>query len=352
MESTITLTAYQFAHLIDRVLPHVGRENGYGPIQGIRLDYDGHHLHAVGTDRYTLAVARQKVHGTGKWATSISGSNAAANGNALDTLSTWLGYHQGDDNITVTAGSQNPGGTLTVASYRGTFTLAAYDGDFPDWRGLIRTAMQNPAGEQPPYAALDSFQLARWQQAGRDVRAWQSTASKPLVVIAKDFVGVQMPTRYTGDGDAPNISADLADWADSLGTGDAIEMNDTLSTWEPQELEERDNVIGQQAESLLKLTLRSTGDLFNIATGDTGALTAYALAGTQSWMAYRLLKALQKADPDLLRTVLAETSDELESGEIGEWAWDEATNAGHDPQAWHDDYEAHLKRLAAEKNAA
>jgi hypothetical protein len=64
------------------------------------------------------------------------------------------------------------------------------------------------------------------------------------------------------------------------------------------------------------------------------------------------VRALQKADPDLLRTVLAETSEELESGEIGEWAWDEAEKAGHNPQQWQDDYEAHLKKLAADKEAA
>ena len=71
--SLTSLTAYQLSELLRRVDPHVGRSSGYGGIEGVRLDYDGQHLHAVATDRHTLAVARQRAVGTAPaWALTVS----------------------------------------------------------------------------------------------------------------------------------------------------------------------------------------------------------------------------------------------------------------------------------------
>jgi hypothetical protein len=341
---TVTIIAYQLSELLRKTIPHIGRDMGYGPIQCLRLDYDGHNLHAIATDRYTMAVARQKTRSDDPaWAATIHHTN-------VDVLTAWLSARTADGNrhnIHIDASENTI--TFTEGDNTGGLTLPTMAGPWPEWRGIFRTAMDYPHGEAP-YSAITSKLLARWEHAGDQIRTWQAAATKPIVVIGPGFLGLQMPSRFTGDG-APNLAEDKTTWATSLGAGDPIEMDDTLNTWEPAELEERDNAIDKEIESLLKLTLHSTGDLFNLATGDTGALTAYALMGTQSWLAYRLVKALEKADPDLLRSTLADTSEQLESGEIGEWAWDAAEKAGHNPQQWHDEYEAHLKKLAEEKAA-
>jgi hypothetical protein len=73
-------------------------------------------------------------------------------------------------------------------------------------------------------------------------------------------------------------------------------------------------------------------------------------SGSYAWSAYRLLQALKKADPDLAEATVLDLNEQLESGEIGEWAWSEAEAAGHNPQKWHDDYETRLKTLT-EKHA-
>jgi hypothetical protein len=337
-----TIIAYQLSELLRKTTPHIGRDMGYGPIQCLRLEHDGRHLHAIATDRYTMAVARQRTRTTTKWATSI-------HANRIDALTAWITAITADGNrhdITIDPGEYD----ITFTEGVNRITIPTDQGPWPEWRGIFRTALTYDSGESP-YSAITSKLLARWEHAGDQLRTWQATSTKPIVIVGTNFLGVQMPSRFTGDTQ-PNLDSDLAHWDDSLGTGEPIEMNDTLTVYEPEELEERDNAIGREIESLLKLTLRSTGDLFSLATGDTGALTAYALAGTQSWLAYRLVKALEQVDPDLLRKTLADTTDQLESGEIGEWAWEEAERAGHDPQQWHDDYEAHLKQLAVEKDSA
>lgn len=345
MDTTTTLTAYQLAELLRKVEPHIGSNSEYFMIQGIRLDYDGRYLHAVATDRYTIAVARQKTRSQDPaWAYTLHGTD-------VDVLTAWLKARGTDDahNIHITPGEN--GITFTEGEKTTGLTIHPVEGTFPQWRGLFRSAMETPIGEAP-YSRIRPSLLARWETVGREVSTWQASATKPIVIVGCDFLGLQMPCRFTGDDTAPNIADDIATWAGSLAGATPIEQDDDLDIHEPEELADRDNAIGREIESLLKLTLRSTANLFAAATEDTGALVGYALAGTQSWTAYRLVKALQKADPDLLRTVLADTSEQLESGEIGEWAWDEAEKAGHNPQQWQDDYEAHLKALKAKKAAA
>ncbi|MGX1220405.1 hypothetical protein [Streptomyces ambofaciens] len=340
--SITSLTAYQLTELLRRVDPHVGRHSGYGSIEGVHLDYDGQHLHAVATDRYTLAVARERAVGTAPaWKLTIS---AAEWTDSVTALRAWADSHPGQENIHLTAGTDG----LTATSNRGKLVLPASAGHFPEWRDLIRTALHHGPTESP-WSGFQSRLLARWQDAGERITTWQSAYDKPVVVYATNFIGLQMPMRI-GDEEGPE--GRWESWKGSLGeAGPEVEQEETLHHWEAAALEEKEHLVESYTEDLLKQTLRSTTDIFSLATGDTGALTAYSLAGTQSWLAYRLLRALEKAAPDLLRQTLDDVTQQLESGEISEWAWDEAEQAGHNPQAWHDDYEAHLKKLAAERAA-
>jgi hypothetical protein len=113
--------------------------------------------------------------------------------------------------------------------------------------------------------------------------------------------------------------------------------------------------VAELAEQMLRQTLRSTTEMFG-ADFDTeqgrGAFNAWVHSGIYAWSSFRLLEALKKADPDLAEETVRDLNEQLESGEIGEWAWDAAEEAGHNPQQWHDDYEAHKKQLAEKQAAA
>ncbi|MFB7014204.1 MULTISPECIES: hypothetical protein [unclassified Streptomyces] len=59
---SVTINAHQLDRLIDKVRGHIGSE--YTPVlHGIRLDVDSTYLHAVATERYTVAVARYRHDG-------------------------------------------------------------------------------------------------------------------------------------------------------------------------------------------------------------------------------------------------------------------------------------------------
>lgn len=341
--SLTSLTAYQLTELLRRVDPHIGRDSGYSGIEGVRLDYDGQHLHAVATDRYTLAVARERAVGTAPaWALTISAQEWTDD---MTALRTWADSHPGGEHVHLSAGTAG----LTASSSRGKLVLQASTGYFPEWRDVIRTALHHDPTESP-WSGFQSRLLARWTEAGQRITTWQAAFDKPIVVYGHNFVGLQMPMRLSDD-ESPESRWDQ--WKGSIGeTGPKVEQVQTLNHWEAAALEEKDHLVASTTEDLLKLVMRSTSDMFNLATSDTGALTAYALAGTQSWLAYRLVKAMEMAAPDLLRKTLDDVTQQLESGEIGEWAWDAAAQAGHNPQQWQDDYEAHLKKLAEKRAAA
>jgi hypothetical protein len=343
MTITSTLTAHQLGELLRRTSAHVGRHSRYAAIRGVRLDCDGEFLHAVATDRCALAVARQPLRNTTPaWAMTIAADEEETSGD-LAALTAWVRSHPGEEDIHLSPAE----GRLTATSSRGTLALRADGGHYPDWRAVCRSAMppQQPDSPAPDVTLLDTELLQRWAAAGREVGTWQTGPGKPLAVVAAGFLGLQMPLR-TREGQPP--AEPWAAWQAALGEGPSLSQEETFHPHEPAELAEKD-LVPATVEDLLKQVLRSTSGMFNTATDDTAALTAYTLAGIHAWTAYRLAKALQQADPTLLRTVLTDTHEQLESGEISEWAWDEATKAGHDPQKWHDDYEAHLKQLAAEK---
>ena len=207
---------------------------------------------------------------------------------------------------------------------------------------MFRDALQD-VSTSGDLVSLDTEMLARWKAADSHLRVWRSTAEKPLLLVGEDFLGMQMPCRYSGD--VKDRAAALSDWSGSLGqAGGSVEFTAPPAP----------GAVADKAEELLRQTLRSTSEMFG-ADFDTmkgrGAFNAWVHSGVYAWSAYRLLEALKKADPDLAATTVRDLNEQLESGEIGEWAWDEAEKAGHDPQKWHDDYEAHLKKLA-EKQAA
>lgn len=327
-----TIGAHKLQRMISQVRPHICDDDALPPINGIRFECDGAHIHAIATDRFTFAVARNKVREeTDTWTTTISQDN-------LGWFTAWLEIHEGDTILNLAA----TGDGLSVTDDRGTIVVPAKDHTFPKWQGLFRNALTDAAASGD-MVSVDTKMLARWKHADTHLRTWQTAVEKPVLFVGDDFIGLQMPARYSGA--AKDRSAVLSDWSGTLGEGGKpVEITIPPAPGAAAEME----------EAMLHRTLQSTAEMFDADTDtDKGraAFIAWVHSGSYAWSAYRLLQALKKADPDLAETTVRDLNEQLESGEIGEWAWDEAEKAGHNPQKWHDDYEAHLKKLA-EKQAA
>lgn len=327
-----TINAHKLKRLITQTRPHASTDDTLPVINGVRFECDGIHIHALATDRYTFAAARTKVREeTDTWSVTVTEQT-------LSWLVPWLEAHEGDTILDLTV----EGRTVTIADDDGKLTVPADDSTFPKWQHLFRAALKD-ASTSGDLVSVDTEMLARWKAADTHLRAWQAEAEKPLLLIGDNFLGLQMPCRYSGTLKTRPEALDA--WSGSLGQGGAVEPPAPLP--EP-------GAVAEMAENMVRHALRSTSELFG-ADMDTEkehrAFTAWVHSGIYAWSSYRLLEALKKADPDLAEATVRDLNEQLESGEIGEYAWDAAEQAGHDPQKWHDDYEAHLKKLA-EKAAA
>lgn len=345
MTQSVTINAHQLGRLIDKVRGHIGNE--YTEIlHGIRLDTDATHLHAVASDRYTIAAARYRLNadqqGQEPWARTIPAD-------WLKPLREWASAHGGGDTITI---SLTPGFVGFGTEHTDIRIPVTDDQEFPNWRSLLTGIAANiPA--KFAFPSVDSRMLARWADTDDVLRVHVTTDLTALMVFGEDFVGAQMPKRYNGvspSGESTFEEA-LAQWPTLDDNNEALA---DLATEMPAETKPRYNAtdtIPDMVEALLQQTLRSTSDLLGAPSEDPGAMASYALAGVNAWSAYRFLAALHQADPRLAAQTVAALAEELDAGDFSEMAWEIAEKAGHDPQKWSDDYEAHLKTLA-EKPAA
>lgn len=201
-----TINAHKLQRLIKQTRPHVSVDDTVPPINGIRFECDGVHIHALATDRHTFAVARAKVREeTDTWSATISE-------NDLGWFTAWLETHEGDTILDLAA----TGDGLAVTDDRGTLVVPAKDHTFPKWQGLFRDALTD-AATSGDMVSVDTKMLARWKQADTHLRTWQTAPEKPLLLVGDDFIGLQMPCRYRGD--AKDRTAVLGDWSGTLGKG-------------------------------------------------------------------------------------------------------------------------------------
>lgn len=342
---SVTINAHKLGQLIDKVRGHVGSKY-VEVLHGIRLDVDATDLHAVASDRFTVAAARYRLNhsdqGQEPWARTIPAS-------WLKPLREWAGAHGGGDTITISTEI----GFLGFATAHTEMRVPVTDDqEFPDWRALLRGV----AAEIPTiyaFPAVDSKMLARWADTDDVLRVRVTTDLKAFMVFGEDFIGAQMPKRYAGVGPCEDETFDqaLALWPHIFTDGGETADLVIDMPAEDKPRYEATSTVPDMVESLLQQTLRSTTDSMGAPSTDPGAIASYAIAGVNAWSAYRFLNALHTADPRLAAQTVAELGEELEAGDFSENAWDIAIKAGHDPVAWRNDYEAHLAKLAAKRAA-
>lgn len=342
---SVTINAHQLGRLIDKVRGHIGSEY-VEVLHGIRLDVDATHLHAVASDRFTVAAARYRLNadqqGQERWARTIPADWAK-------TLREWASAHGGGDTISI---STEPGRLIFGTEHTDIRIPVTDDQEFPNWRSLLgRIAANVPA--KFAFPAVDSRMLARWSDTHDVLRVHVTTDLTALMVFGEDFVGAQMPKRYKGVGPSGESTFEeaIAEWPTLDDNNEALADIATEMPAENAPRWEAASSIPDMVESLLQQTLRSMSDLMGAPSDEPGAVASYATAGVNAWSAYRFLAALHQADPRLAVQTVADLAEELDAGDFSESAWEIAAKAGHDPQKWSNDYEAHLKKLA-EKRAA
>jgi hypothetical protein len=339
-----TINAHQLGRLIDKTVDHMG--SAYvETLNGIRLDVDAQYLYAVASDRYTIAVARYQLNADEQqepWARTIPATY-------LRSIREWLQQIEGAGLVTISTNEDR----LTFKSPHSELTISVSPGiEFPDWRGILRLQIEQAADGSETFPALNPGFLARFNN-GDTVRLRITGDDKPVLFFAEDFLGAQMPTKHAGIypvGKEDFNGAHQA-WLWTLAAGAKDSSMDGPAFEEDRPRYEATTDIRKTGEALLQQTLGSGWDMSGKSTRLPDEFLAHVIGAVNGWSAFRYLNALYNADPRAAAAIVAEVADELDSGEIGEFAWDAAKKAGFDPQQWHDDYEAHRKERA-EKDAA
>jgi hypothetical protein len=344
MTLSVTINAHQLKLLLDKTVEHMGPEN-LELLHGIRLDVDSQYLYAVATDRYTIAAARYRLNHSDQkqepWARLIPGG-------IVPSLREWVDSMKGAAYVTIKADE----GRLVFSGARTDLNVAVNLGlEYPDWRGLLRgIAAQTIDGD--PFPALNTAFFPRWVAAGHSLRTRVTADMKAVLFFGEDFIGAQMPSRGGGIGPAEKQTFDAAhsQWLSTLAASASDVDMASLPKPEPSGWGAPKSVE-ETAATLLRGVMDSTSEAFSIDTfdNDRDAWYAHIRSGVSDWMAYRFLDALHHVDPRAAREVVADTAEQLDSGELGEWAWDMAEQSGHNPQKWQDDYQARVAKQMAEE---
>ena len=331
----VTINAHQLGRLIDKTTDH-SSDDSIESLHGIRLDVDARYLYAIASDRYTLAAARYRLdHGDtaqGPWARTVPGEHIPA-------LRKWLSSHKGASRITVEAVEDR----IVFGSAQATYSVTVNLGlEFPDWRGLLRT-ISDATVDGEPFPAINPRFLARFGSTEDTLRLRITADRQAALLIGEDFIGAMMPARFAGIGPVKEetlaSARDLWHWTLAAGSKGldmeampAPDRKDGTSDWAPRKVDET-------AAELLREVLRSTWDARETDYDDDRDLWFASIRiSVANWTAYRYLEALHQADPRAARQAVQDTADQLDSGEIGEWAWDLAKQAGHDPDQWDADH--------------
>lgn len=343
---SVTINAHQLKLLLDKTANHMGSEYNEA-LHGIRLDVDAKYLYAVASDRFTLAAARYQLNANDQqqepWARTIPGEH-------LRSIREWIDTMKGAGLVTISAAKdrllfEGPQTDLSIA--------VSTSLEFPDWRGVLRKHVED-AANGTSFPALNSNFLARFNN-GDVVRVRMTADDKPLLVFADDFLGAQMPARNAGIYPCKEESFDGAHqswlWTLAAGSKDA-DLSDPAFADEDRSRYDVTTDIRETGETLLDTALRSVWEMSGKSKDKPDEFLAHCLSAVHAWMAYRYLDALYNADPRAAQAVVAETAGDLEDGEIGEFAWEAAEQAGFTPQKWHEDYKARKAEQAADTNTA
>jgi DNA polymerase III sliding clamp (beta) subunit (PCNA family) len=215
-QPTITITARQFAGLVDAVIPFASADDDLPVLNTVRIESRGKYLLAMTTDRFRIGVKRLAAPDDGGWpefAATVplravrSIKQVFRPGRGMDTDLT-LAITE-DDVLTV-----EPAGALVdMLSARASYSLER--AEYPKFASLITKALaaESAAGEfgvNPKFLA-DFSKVTGPTVAVRPTAPEEEGKAAPIVISdGEDFLGLLMPRKLIGSTAEPRN--DLSDW--------------------------------------------------------------------------------------------------------------------------------------------
>lgn len=183
-----------FREAVEKTVPHLGDDKYEGTCWFV-LESDGTNLFVAATDRYTIAVARLPIDNTIPWKTMLNWQAVKKLQATWSALGESVSFVYDPEKHRLRLGSDDSVITLSAMEPTMRPPSADEDGIF-DWRLIIRRQLEKP----PADTAVDmtTSLLARWKHLGDKAVFWATGETSPVMVVADDFIGGQMPVRHDG----------------------------------------------------------------------------------------------------------------------------------------------------------
>jgi hypothetical protein len=198
----ITIADHTLSRLVAQTKPHMAGKDDPEALQSICFDHDGTWLYAFATNRFTMAVSRTQVTGGDDkpWAAVVHRMQVPEIEAAIKLLDAKPIELERTDTHLVLSGES--GSRIAI-------NLSQPDKEPMSWRKYVL-----PLLEQKTAAAEMSMTpkyFGAWKNLPGPVSMWCVGEMKPTLILASDFIGMQMPVR-TSEAHDLTVRRELDAW--------------------------------------------------------------------------------------------------------------------------------------------
>jgi hypothetical protein len=199
----ITIADHTLSRLVAQAKPHMAGKDDPETLQSIAFDHDGTWLYAMATNRFTMAVSRTQVTDSSDkpWTAVVHRMQVPELAAAIRLLDSKPVNLERTDTQLVLSGES--GSRIAIA-------LSQPDKEPLSWRKFLL-----PLLEKKPATAEMSMTprfFGAWKDLPEPVSMWCIGETKPTLILASDFIGMQMPVRTTESHDL-TVRRELDAWA-------------------------------------------------------------------------------------------------------------------------------------------
>ncbi|MET7688047.1 hypothetical protein ABZT06_08705 [Streptomyces sp. NPDC005483] len=198
----ITIADHALSRLVAQTKPHIAGKDDPEALQSIAFDHDGTWLYAFATNRFTLAVSRTQVTGGDDkpWAAVVHRMQIPELAAAIRLLDAKPINIERTGTQLVLSGES--GSRIAIA-------LSQPDKEPMSWRKYLLPLLEKKAATAEMSMTPKFF--GAWKDLPGPVSMWCVGEMKPTLILASDFVGMQMPVR-TAESHDLTVRRELDAW--------------------------------------------------------------------------------------------------------------------------------------------
>lgn len=198
----ITIANLTLSRLVAQSKPHMGDRNDVEALQSISFDHDGTYLYAMATNRFTLGVSRTQLLKADDepWTAVVHRTQVPELAAAIKLLDTKpINFERTDTQLILSGES---GSRIAIN------LLQPKQGPL-NWRKYLLPQLDKAAASSQ--MAMTPKFFGAWKELPGPVQMWSVGEGKPTLIVAADFIGMQMPVRR-GDSDDLTLRRELDAW--------------------------------------------------------------------------------------------------------------------------------------------